>query len=72
MIVDAMIMIHMSKRPVSFMVAKKTYDSRTYGFFCKLIGCIPVLRGIDLKKKCIGHINYIKNNIIYGKDTKFT
>ena len=46
--VDAMNLIGATKRPISFLIAKKSYDRRYIGDVAKAIGAVPVIRPQDV------------------------
>jgi glycerol-3-phosphate O-acyltransferase/dihydroxyacetone phosphate acyltransferase len=67
-----MMLIHSSERPISFIIAAKSYRRPIIGWFAKQIQAIPVERPQDLVSKGLGTISAVKENgIVLGKDTKF-
>jgi glycerol-3-phosphate O-acyltransferase/dihydroxyacetone phosphate acyltransferase len=63
-----MMLIHSSERPISFIIAAKSYRKPVIGWFAKQIHAIPVERPQDLVQKGPGTISALsQNGIVHGK-----
>jgi len=69
--VDPLIFLRHCSRKVSFLIAKKSYDSQFVGSLSKFLGSIPVLRPQDYTTRCCGSI-VIDGDQVRGCETKFT
>lgn len=65
-------LIHLSSRQVSFIIAKKSYDTCIIGGLAKLLGCIPVTRPSDRREPGKGFIIKQEKETITGSNTEFT
>ncbi|KAK2197198.1 Phospholipid-glycerol acyltransferase [Babesia duncani] len=70
--IDAVAMIYSIPRQISFLVAMKTVRRKLVGTLAKLIGCIPVHRGEDLKYDGLGKVFWkLGSNVVNGVNSRF-
>ena len=67
-----MLVMTKTTRPVSFLMAKSSYDTPLIGHFGKWLSAIPVIRPQDIVKPGKGLISSTAENRISGEDTSFT
>lgn len=71
--VDPLIVMDTSPREVRFLMAASSMRSKIFGFFGRILGCIPVERPMDLSTKGSGQIRLAEmdGRIVEGKGCQF-